>query len=174
MRLGRIVGDLAALSSAEAAGLALERHPVVLGELLGEAIDAARPELAAAGIRIESDLAAAAVVNADPVRLHQLFGNLLGNVARYCREGDSVRIRLATDAVSATVIVADTGPGIPPAEVPHVFDRLWRGSRASDVAGSGIGLAVARELVRAHGGTIDAESDGVHGTTFTVRLPLVA
>jgi two-component system sensor histidine kinase BaeS len=68
--------------------------------------------------------------------------------------------------------VSDTGPGIPPDELPHVFDRLWRGRGATGVAGSGIGLAVAREIVAAHGGTITAESPAGSGTTITVRLPL--
>jgi len=68
--------------------------------------------------------------------------------------------------------VADTGPGIPPSDLPHVFDRLWRGFADSDVAGSGIGLAVVRELVTAHGGSVEVASDGLSGSTFTIRLPL--
>ena len=70
--------------------------------------------------------------------------------------------------------VADTGPGIPASELPHVFDRLWRGRQARSVAGSGIGLAVVRELVTAHGGTVGADSPPGGGTTVSVRLPQVA
>ena len=68
--------------------------------------------------------------------------------------------------------IADTGPGIPADELPHVFDRLWRGQHARDVAGSGIGLAVVRELVTAHGGTVTAASPANGGTTITLRLPV--
>ncbi len=71
------------------------------------------------------------------------------------------------------IVVADTGPGIAPEDLPRVFDRMWRGRTGQAVAGSGIGLAIVRELVMAHGGTVDVASDGRSGTTFTVRLPLV-
>ena len=174
IRMGRIIGDLAALSSAEAAGLVLERSDLDLADVLASAADAARPAFAAAGISLEVTATEAAIVHADADRLHQLFGNLLANAVRYCREGDHVVLGLRPEAPWAMVTVADDGPGIPAAELPHVFDRLWRGTRAGDVAGTGIGLAVVRELARVHGGTVDVQSDGRTGSTFTVRLPLIA
>jgi two-component system sensor histidine kinase BaeS len=82
-----------------------------------------------------------------------------------------VTIRAHADGSSAVLEVADTGPGIPADELPHIFDRLWRGHHARSVAGSGIGLAVVRELVTAHGGTITAESPPGIGTIVTIRLP---
>ncbi len=109
------------------------------------------------------------LVLADPDRLHQVVGNLLGNAVRYCRPGDDVTATVRRDGSDAVLEVRDTGPGIPPEDLPHVFERLWRGR--ADTEGSGIGLAVVRELVTAHGGTVTAASDGVRGTTVTVRLP---
>jgi two-component system sensor histidine kinase BaeS len=121
---------------------------------------------------VSVDLPDGVLVEADPDRLHQAVGNLLVNAARYCRPGDAVRASVRSEGSQAVLTVADTGPGIDPADIPRVFDRLWRGSADTDVAGSGIGLAVVRELVTAHGGTVAADSDGVTGTTFTLRIPL--
>ena len=95
----------------------------------------------------------------------------MANAARYCRAGDEVTVVVRSEADQAVLVVVDSGPGIPADELPHVFDRLWRGSAAKQVAGSGIGLAVAREIVVAHGGTIEAVSPDGAGTTVTIRLP---
>jgi two-component system sensor histidine kinase BaeS len=172
LRLGRVVDDLAELSAAETAALSLDRRILDLGSLVQDAVAAARATLDAAGILVDVSLPSGVLVAADPDRLHQAVGNLLVNAARYCRPGDSVRVSVASASAMAVVTVADTGPGIDPDDVPRVFDRLWRGSADTDVAGSGIGLAVVRELVTAHAGTVDARSDGATGTTFAIRLPL--
>lgn len=172
VRLGRIVGDLAELSSAESAALTLHRVPVDLADVVKDAVDASRPALDAAGVTATTTFAGRPVVEADPDRLHQAVGNLLGNAARYCRPGDRVDVTISSDAGSAVITVADSGPGIAPDDLPRVFERLWRGRSDRSVAGSGIGLAIVRELVTAHGGTVEVTSDGHSGTTFTVRLPL--
>ncbi|TDW31358.1 sensor histidine kinase [Cryobacterium psychrophilum] len=112
-----------------------------------------------------------AYVRADADRLHQAVGNLLANAARYCQPGDSVTLTVSVDDDQAVLRVADNGPGIPPDELPHIFDRLWRGRAAEQVAGSGIGLALVRETVSSHGGTIEATSVPGEGTTITIRLP---
>lgn len=171
VRLSRVVGDLAALSAAETAALSLHRAPTDLRALAADALLAAQPALDAAGIRSTVKPGPSVVVAVDADRVHQALGNLLANAARYCRHGDAVQITVSVQGHDAVLTVADSGPGISAHELPRVFDRLWRGSTASDVAGSGIGLAVVRELIAAHGGTVDVESDGVQGTTFTVRIP---
>ena len=171
VRLGRVVDDLAALSAAESQQLSLRRTPLDLGLLVTDAISASRASLDAAGLLVTSDIAADVIVDADADRLHQAVGNLLGNAARYCREGDEVRVAVRRSGGDAVLAVADTGPGIDPDDLSHVFDRLWRGSADRDVAGSGIGLAVVREIVRAHGGQVDVTSDGRSGATFTITLP---
>ncbi len=118
------------------------------------------------------DLHRGVVVDGDADRLHQVVANLLTNAARYCRAGDRVTVTVTTAGTDAELRVSDTGPGIPAQDLPHVFDRLWRGR--ADSEGSGIGLAVVRELVEAHGGHVRVQSDGRSGSTFTVILPLGA
>ncbi len=172
LRLGRVVEDLAQLSAAESAALSLHLSEVDLGDVVAAALDGQDAALRAAGLRVTRDLHPPVPVRADPDRLHQVVTNLLTNTARYCRPGDQVRVRVAAQARSALVQVADTGPGIDPADLPHVFDRLWRGRDSATITGAGIGLAVVRELVSAHGGTVSAESEPGHGATFTIRLPL--
>jgi two-component system, OmpR family, sensor histidine kinase BaeS len=172
VRLARVVGDLAELSAAETAVLSLRRTRLDLGGLVSDAVAAARPTLDAAGLVVRTELAPRVVVDGDVDRLHQAVGNLLTNVARYCRHGDTATVSVSAHEVDALVVVADSGPGIPPEELPHVFDRLWRGRTNVEVAGSGIGLAVVRELVTAHGGTVAVTSDADTGSTFTLCLPL--
>jgi two-component system sensor histidine kinase BaeS len=170
LRLGRVVDDVAALAAAQSASLSLHRSETDLGALVREAVVVAQPAADVAGVQLHAE-AAAVHVMADPDRMHQVVGNLLGNAVRYCRPGDSVTVTVRADGPDAVVEVADTGPGIAPDDLPHVFERLWRGR--ADTEGSGIGLAVVRELVAAHGGTVTAVSDGVRGTTMTVRLPVL-
>lgn len=171
-RLSRVVDDLAALAAAETAALSLHRAPVDLGDLAADAVLAATAGTAAAGLEVVTRLDRDVVVDGDADRLHQVVANLLTNAARYCRPGDRVTITVTAADGHAELRVSDTGPGIPAPDLPHVFDRLWRGR--ADSEGSGIGLAVVRELVEAHGGQVRAESDGRTGSTFTVRLPLDA
>jgi signal transduction histidine kinase len=169
-----VVDDLAALSAAETAALSLHREVLDLGTLVGDAVEAARASMQAAGLIVLTDLQPDVLVDGDPDRLHQAVGNLMSNATRYCRVGDSVAITLAATSDAAILTVSDTGPGIAPDDLDRVFDRLWRGSADRDGAGTGIGLAVVRELVVAHGGTVSVSSDGTSGTSFTIRLPLAA
>lgn len=179
LRLGRIVDDLGELAAAESAALSLHPDRVDLGELARTVMADRAPELRAGGITVHGDLTSGVIVNGDPDRLNQAIGNLLANVARYCRPGDSVTVTVRRDhqargkgAEMAVIEVADTGPGIPPEDLPHVFDRFWRGAAGDGVSGSGIGLAIVRELIVAHGGTVQAASTPTGGATFTLRLPL--
>ncbi|HEX5995198.1 MAG TPA: HAMP domain-containing sensor histidine kinase, partial [Jiangellales bacterium] len=155
----------------ESAARSLRPADTDLGEVARAALAARLPQLTAAGLHVDADLGAPVPLRADPDRLHQAIGNLLANAARYCRPGDRVAVRAYIEGPSAVLEVADAGPGIPADELPHVFDRLWRGHDARSVAGTGIGLAVVRELVTAHGGSVTAESPPCGGTTFTIRLP---
>ena len=172
LRLGRVVDDLAELAAAESAALSLRLADVDLAALARAELASHAPRLEAAGLAARAELAEGVVVRADADRLHQAVGNLLDNAARYLRAGDSVTVRVFTTGGEAVVQVADSGPGIPNDALPHVFDRLWRGRSRRDVAGSGIGLAVVRELVTAHGGTVEAASGPAGGATFTIRLPV--
>jgi two-component system sensor histidine kinase BaeS len=143
---------------------------VDLAEVARKETDARAAQLRAAGLELDVDLPAAPVwVRGDAERLHQVAGNLLQNCARHCRPGDRVTVR--AQANPPRLVVADTGPGIAPADLPHVFDRFWRGPDQAGRPGSGLGLAVVRGLMEAQGGTVTAESDGHAGSTFTLTLP---
>ena len=144
LRLGRVVQDLAELSAA----LSLRPVDADLAALTRSALGAQQPPLTAAGVHATADLDAPVALRADPDRLYQAVTNLLGNVVRHCRPGDRVHPRAYLDGAQAVLEVANTGPGIPAHELPHVFDRLGRGSAAQSVPGSGIGLAVVRELIK--------------------------
>lgn len=170
LRLARLVADLETLASAEAAGFSLERRPVALRPLLEDALREFAGPFEAAEVRLEQGFEDA-VVDGDPLRIRQVVTNLLSNALKFTPSGGTVRVELRRKGAEAVVRVRDRGPGIPPDELPHVFDRFFRG-RGARARGSGIGLTVARELVLAHGGEIVVESEPGRGTTFTVRLPL--
>jgi two-component system sensor histidine kinase BaeS len=175
LRLGRIVGDLAELSEAESGVLSLRMKPIDLNALVAEAVAQREPQLRAAGLTVHVLLHPGAVtVRGDSDRLHQALGNLLSNTARYCAPGDAVTVTVTTDVTRdrrARIEVADTGPGIRPEDLPHVFDRFWRGSAGRAAGGTGIGLAVVRALISAHGGTVEAGSGPGPGARFVITLP---
>ncbi len=171
LRLGRVVSDLAELSAAESSGGSVARVEVDLAQVARDELAVRDPQLRAAGLVVDDRLDGPVLVRGDSDRLHQVVGNLLANAARYCHPGDRVGIAVRPESDLAVLEVLDSGPGIAADELPHVFERLWRGRAAQGVAGSGIGLAVAREIVMAHGGTIEAASHEGAGTTITIRLP---
>jgi two-component system sensor histidine kinase BaeS len=171
MKLGRVIEDLEALAAAETASLSLRRAPVALHDVVADAFRAAKPILDAAGLRATLNPVMPVFIEVDSDRMHQAVSNLLSNAARHCRVGDEVAVALTSDADYATITVMDSGPGLPDSELSHVFERLWRGTQSSDVTGSGIGLAIVRELVEAHGGTATAARNASGGLTFEIRIP---
>lgn len=173
LRLGRVVADLAELAAVETAGPTFREELVDLAQVAQDELSLHESQLRAAGLRIIDSLSGPLLVRADSDRLHQAVGNLLANAARYCRAGDSVTVALTAEHGRAVLAVSDTGPGIPEEELPFVFDRLWRGRAARQIPGSGIGLALVREIVANNGGTVDATSSAGEGTRVTIRLPMV-
>ena len=170
LRLGRVVEDLEALNRAEAASLGLERRPVDLAVVAAGAVDALRSQFDAADLRLNTDLSSV-TVEGDATRLHQVVTNLLTNALKFTPAGGTVTVRAAVTGSLACLEVRDTGPGIGPGELPHVFERFWRGRAAHGQAGTGIGLAIVAELARAHGGRAEADSRPGEGATFRVLLP---
>ena len=126
------------------------------------------------GVRIELDLPSSPIrIRHDPPRIGQVVANLVGNAIKFTPKDGVVRVSAAASPEGARVDVSDTGVGIDPAELPHIFERFYRGSRANEArgAGSGLGLAIVRSIVDMHGGTVTVESGVDSGSRFTVRLP---
>jgi signal transduction histidine kinase len=170
VRLGRMVEDLQTLASANAAGLELHPCPLDLGRVAADSADSLTSRFRAAGIEVEQELPPTAVLG-DADRLHQVAANLLSNAAKFTPTGGKVTVRVYTDITDAVLEVSDTGPGIPEDERDLVWDRFYRGSSGRLADGSGIGLAVVKELVDAHGGTVSVEGANGGGARFVVRLP---
>lgn len=174
LRLTRLLDDLARLAEAERPGLLLEKRHVDLADVAREELERFRPRFAEKGIAVEGSFARARV-NGDPKRLGQVAANLLSNALRYTEPGGRVRVRVASESGSTLLEVVDTGIGIAPDDLKHVFKRFWRGekSRSRATGGTGIGLAIVQELVRAHDGRVDVESAPGRGSAFRVLVPAV-
>jgi histidine kinase len=172
-RLERLANDLSGLSSAEGAIVHLEREPVDLAGLVEGVADRLRPQYQAKGVELLVQPGAAIEISADPQRIGQVVTNIIGNALLYTPSGGRVEVRSTRAEGKAVVTVADSGAGIAAADLPHVFERFYRGSQQDQAGGTGIGLTIARGIARAHGGDVIAESAGEgRGSTFVVRLPL--
>jgi signal transduction histidine kinase len=126
------------------------------------------------GVTVALDLPTRPIrIRHDPPRIGQVVANLVGNAVKFTPRGGSVRVSVEPTPDGARIDVVDTGVGIDPSELPHIFDRFYRGSRANEArgAGSGLGLAIVRSIVDIHGGTVTVESGAGSGSRFTVRLP---
>jgi two-component system sensor histidine kinase BaeS len=170
LRLARMVGDLQMLAAADAAGLHMARRPCDLADVAADAADSLARRFEAADVALRRELSPAPVLG-DPRWLHQLVTNLLTNALKFTPAGGSVTVRTRASGSDAVLQVADTGAGIPAADLPRIFDRFWRGPGLAQTSGSGIGLAVATELARAHGGWLTAASAEGLGTTMTLTVP---
>ena len=169
LRMGRIVEDVETLAAAEAARFRLERQRVDLGEVARDAVGQLRPQADASQLKLTTHLESAPV-QADQARLEQIARNLLSNAIKFTPAGGNITVSVASADGDARLIVEDNGPGIADEELPHVFERFWRGRSTRDAAGSGVGLAVVAELVRAHGGRVEADNQPGGGARFTVTL----
>ena len=171
MRLTRLLDDLSRLSDAERPGLLLEKQSVDLADVARAAAAAFGPRFEDAGIQFSASIMSA-IVNGDPDRLGQITDNLLSNALRYTEPGGKVELRVAPSAGNAVLEVSDSGIGIAPDDLKHIFKRFWRGerSRSRATGGTGIGLAIVSELVAAHDGRIEVDSDLGQGTRFRVFL----
>lgn len=167
--LARLIDDLRTLTEAETGTLALHREPTDLGVLAGEAVAAFRPRAESAGVRLALDVADdLPLLSVDPVRLREVLNNLVANALRYTPAGASVTVSGRPASGGVVLTVADTGAGITPEALPHIFDRFYK---TPDSRGTGLGLAIARDLAAAHGGTLEVESEVGRGTTIRVTLP---
>jgi signal transduction histidine kinase len=173
-RLAKIVDGLTLLTKADAGQIALARDPVRLDELVREACADAQSLARPHDIQVKLGACEALSVTGDRHRLRQLLLNLTDNAVKYNVPEGTVTLGLRRESQAAVVTVANTGPGIPPENLPRIFDPFFRGdsSHSQTVEGCGLGLSIARWIVSAHGGTLEVASDPNRLTTATVRLPL--
>ena len=172
--LARLVEDLRTLSLADAGRLALAPVVVDLNEWAAGVVSGFQTVAAERGVALTLEVAGDLPgVKMDPERMGQVLGNLLGNALRHTPQGSRVVVRAARSNDGVVVSTADSGPGVPPQHLPHIFERFWRGdpSRSRRTGGSGLGLAIARRIVEAHGGRIWAENVPQGGVRVSFSLP---
>jgi signal transduction histidine kinase len=171
-RMDRLIHDLLNVAAIEGGKFAVRRSPMPVDTLVADAMELLRPLAMAKHIRLELDLAPALPsVDADRERLLQVFSNLGGNAVKFSPDGGCIEIRARVCDAMVEFVVHDTGPGINAADLPHVFDRFWRAKKTTH-DGAGLGLAIAKGIVEAHGGSIRAESEAGRGSAFTFTVPI--
>jgi PAS domain S-box-containing protein len=172
----RLVEDLLSIARIQAGEFEVHRCPVDLAEVVRLGVEGMRPAADEAGLRLEAEGKPPVRVCGDADRLDQVLANLLSNAIKFTPAGGRVSVRLSTTPEEAVLTVTDTGPGIQPQERARLFDRLFRGDDVTrlQVSGAGLGLAIARSIVEAHDGTIEARADPeCGGATFELTLPLL-
>jgi len=172
MQMNRLIGDLLDTVRLQAGKFSLDLEDVPLSAIFRQAAESLLPAAEKRGVRFDpippDD---GVVVRADPLRVSQLVGNLVGNAIKFTPPHGSVRLQASRDGDHVVVEVDDTGPGIPADDIPHLFDNFWQ-ARSNDHRGVGLGLAIAKGVVEAHGGRIWCESTVGAGTKFFFTLPV--
>ena len=175
-RLNRLVDDLQELSRVEAGAYEMDLHPVDLASLINTVVKRLGGQFKDKGVKLTVNLPSDLPhVQADDDRIIQVLTNLVDNALRYTPAGGEVTLLASRSGSQVQVTVKDTGVGIPPEHLPHIFTRFYRidKSRSRQAGGSGIGLTITRHLVEAHGGRIWVESEGKgQGSAFTFTLPV--
>ena len=168
----RLVADLLDAVRIQAGRLSLDFESVSVGMIVDQAEEMSRPQAAERHVYLETHVADRdARLRVDRGRMQQAIGNLLGNAIKFTPEGGRVVLEGSADKGAAVFRVRDSGIGIAPDRLPHVFEQFWQG-KASDRSGVGLGLAIAKAIIDAHGGTIAVESIVGKGSTFTISLPI--
>jgi len=167
----RLLRALMEISEAEAGMLKLERTDCDLADIARRAVEVYADVAEARGLTLTVEGATEAPLRGDPVRLRQVAANLIDNACKYTPAGGQVRVNVTTEPEAVVLAVADTGPGIPEAEKPRIWERLYRGDKSRSEAGLGLGLSVVRAVVAAHGGMATVENAASGGARFTIRLP---
>jgi signal transduction histidine kinase len=173
-RLNAIVEDLLTLARLESRELPLRPEPLDAADFLAQMardwqVRATRKKIV---IAVEA-VPGLPVLSADPFRMEQVFNNLLDNAVKYTPEGGRVGLRAEPADGGVLFSVSDTGPGIPPASLPHIFERFYRvdRDRSRELGGTGLGLSIVKHIAAQHGGSVDAQSVYGQGTTIRVKIP---
>jgi signal transduction histidine kinase len=171
--MNRMIGDLLDMANLRAGKLSIDPRPTIINDVLREAVTAHETPARDKGLTLTYDPGNDVMpADADRARLMQLFQNLLGNAVKFCKAGDRVNVVSRTRGNSATIEISDTGPGISPDDLPHIFDPYFSASKKHQKTGTGLGLYISKGIVDAHGGQIRCGSEPGVGTTFTITLPL--
>ncbi len=171
-RANRLIGDLLDVSRIEAGTLAVEKPPIDAAQVLMDAVEDQRALAAEKDIGLTQSWTGEALkIGGDKERLGQVFSNLIGNAVKFTPHGGSIQVSGLCIGSVAKFVVADTGPGITPEHLPHLFDRFWQANRATR-DGAGLGLSIAKGIIEAHGGTLRAESELGQGTRFIFTIPI--
>ena len=169
-----MLNTLMDISEAESGAMPLRREPVRLADVAARAMDLYRDVADAKGVTLSTFITPASddvVVSADRVRLEQVAANLLDNAVKYTPAGGRVAVEVDVSGSRGILRIRDTGAGIPASELPHIWDRLFRGDASRAERGLGLGLSLVKAVVEAHGGSVAVSSDVGQGATFTVSLP---
>jgi signal transduction histidine kinase len=170
--LDRLVDDLRTLVQTDAGNLVLHREATDMGALVHDAVESFRSQADSKGVSLTDEIGQRLPpVDVDPARMRQVLGNLVSNSLQHTPAGGSITVTTTAANDQLTIVVADTGEGIPPDLLPHVFERFVKGPNS---AGSGLGLAIAHDIVVAHGGRLDVESKDGEGTRVSVSMQLSA
>ena len=173
--LDRLITDLYELSRIETGALTLQRALTDLGVLVAESLETVRAEAHHGGVPLDSEVELGLpLANLDPLCMQRVLRNLLGNAVRYTSAGGKVVLSARLRGSGIELAVSDNGPGIPEEDAARVFEPFFRGdgARQRDGVGAGLGLAIARGIVEAHGGSIALDRTTAQGATFRTRLPL--
>jgi signal transduction histidine kinase len=170
-RLLEMINAMLDISEAESGLMKLNAEPVDLAALLRDVCDLFQPVAENRSLEILMEVPESVAVPGEPRKLQRVFSNLIDNALKYTPKGGSVNITIEEGAKDTVVTVKDTGDGIAETDLPHIFDRFFRGEKSRSTPGSGLGLSLARAFVLAHRGTITATSTPGLGSEFTIMLP---
>jgi two-component system sensor histidine kinase BaeS len=173
-RMEHIVGDLLELARLEGARESIDKQDVPLEDLFGRVMARHEREAIQQNVHLTTTIEPGAeIVQGDPMRLEQALQNLAANALRHTPAGGRIELRAEAHDREIVIKVRDTGTGIAPEHLPHVFDRFYKvdPSRSGDKPGSGLGLSIVKAIIERHGGTVSVSSEPAQGTEFTIRLP---
>src|SRR4051812_2126554 len=171
--MNRMIGDLMDMANLRAGTLSIDPRPMIINDVLRETVTQHEPPARDKGLTLIYDAGNDVMrAEADRARLMQLFQNLIGNAVKFCKSGDSITVTSRTRGNSAQIEISDTGPGIAPDDLPHIFDPYYSASKKHQKTGTDLGLYIGKGIVDAHGGQIRCASEPGIGTTFSIALPL--